>query len=71
VDALPGVRHAAWTTRSNLLVAMAADTVDGPGFTAPICEILGDYPDLRASRVQLQPFDGSSQSVRFMQCHQY
>ncbi len=71
INALPGVRRAAWSTRSTLLVGMAEGAVDGPGFVRPICDILGEYPDLRASRVQLQPLDGGTQSVRFMQCHQY
>ena len=71
VDALPGVQRAVWSTRSTLLVGMAQDVVEGPEFTTPICEILGEYPDLRASRLQLQPLEGSTQSVRFMQCHPY
>ncbi|WP_425462609.1 hypothetical protein, partial [Marilutibacter aestuarii] len=71
INALPDVERAAWSTRSTLLVGMADGVVDGPEFVAPICDILGEYPDLRASRVQLQPLDGGTQSVRFMQCHPY
>ncbi|MBB1059403.1 restriction endonuclease [Lysobacter spongiae] len=71
INALPDVQRAAWSTRSTLLVGMAEGAVDGPEFVRPICDILGEYPDLRASRVQLQPLDGGTQSVRFMQCHQY
>lgn len=71
VDALPGVRSVVWSTRSTLLVNLAEGTSDGPATSAPICDILGAYPDLRASRLQLQPAEASGEAVRFMQCHSY
>ena len=36
-----------------------------------ICEVLDRYPELRSSRVQLQPPPGSTTRVRFFQCRAY
>lgn len=64
-----GVDHAAWSTRSTLVVLLETGSDDGR--TDRICEVLGRYPELRASRLQLQPPSMSDAPVRFMQCHSF
>ncbi|GAB3733859.1 hypothetical protein GCM10028862_16550 [Luteimonas pelagia] len=68
VAALPGVETASWPTRSTLLVVLmpgAGDQVES------ICTVVEQYPDLRTSRLQLQPPEGSTAPVRFRQCAVY
>jgi len=66
---LPGTERALWSTASNLLIYRLTDAqkqdVDA------ICQLLERYPELRSSRVQLQPPPGSSNRVRFFQCRAY
>ena len=38
---------------------------------AALCPLLERYPELAASRVQLQPPPGSQKPVRFRQCRSY
>ncbi|MCF7220568.1 restriction endonuclease [Marilutibacter chinensis] len=71
VRQLPGVKRVAWSTRSTLLIDMDGSVADGPAFTRPICTVLEKYEALRASRLQLQPPEGSDARVRFMQCRTY
>ena len=71
VRQLSGIKRVAWSTRSTLLIDMDGTVADGPGFTRPICAVLESYEPLRASRLQLQPPEGSDQRVRFMQCRAY
>src|SRR5262249_5376748 len=69
VARLPGTERALWSTPSNLLIYRLTDAekqdVDA------ICQVLERYPELRSSRVQLQPPPGSSTRVRFFQCKAY
>ncbi len=68
VSDLPGVDRALWSTRSTLLVHLGDESVDR---LTEICAVLERYPELCASRVQLQPPQGSTQRVRFRQCRTY
>jgi restriction system protein len=63
-----GVDRALWSTQSTLLVYLATENADP---TSGLCPLLERYPELAASRVQLQPPQGSERPVRFMQCRAY
>lgn len=69
LSAVAGVDHAAWSTRSTLVLLLETGNADGR--IERICEVLGRYPDQRASRLQLQPPPLSEAPVRFMQCHAF
>lgn len=69
VGALSGTERAAWSTASNLLIYRHTDA-QKPDVDA-ICQVLERYPELRSSRVQLQPPPGSDSRVRFFQCKAY
>lgn len=69
ISSLPVVDKAQWSTQSTLLVYLSAVGKDDP--MKLICPLLERYPDLRASRVQLQAPAGSDQPVRFSQCAAY
>lgn len=66
VSTLPGIDRAIWSTRSTLLVHMLEEETDR--HVDEICKVLDRYPDLRASRLQLQPPAKSTRAVRFLQC---
>ena len=68
ISTLAGVDRAFWSTQSTLLVYLATDEADP---SASLCPLLERYPELAASRVQLQPPAGSQKSVRFRQCQAY
>lgn len=68
ISTLAGVDRAIWSTRSTLLVYLAAEDTDP---SAALCPLLERYPELAASRVQLQPPQGSDKPVRFKQCQAY
>ena len=68
ISTLAGVDRAVWTTQSTLQVHLAAEDVDP---IARLCPLLERYPELAASRVQLQPPQGSTRPVRFKQCRTY
>lgn len=68
ISTLAGVDRAIWSTQSTLLVYLAAESVDP---MAGLCPLLERYPELAASRVQLQPPSGSERPVRFRQCQAY
>jgi restriction system protein len=68
VSTLPGVDRALWETQSTLLVYLA-DEQSNP-FPA-ICPLLERYEELAATRLQLQPPQGSTKPVRFVQCRAY
>lgn len=68
ITTLFGVDRALWSTQSTLLVYLSAEDVDP---TTDLCPLLERYPELAASRVQLQPPAGSSKPVRFKQCRTY
>lgn len=68
VSTLPGVARALWSTRSTLMVHLAREGADPmPG----LCPLLERYPELAASRIQLQPPQNSTAPVRFRQCRSY
>jgi hypothetical protein len=69
ISSLAEVDKAQWSTQSTLLVYLNAAGQDDP--MKAICPLLERYPDLRASRVQLQAPPGSDQPVRFRQCVAY
>lgn len=69
VAALPGTERALWSTPSNLLIYRLTEA-QKPDVDA-ICQVLERYPELRSSRVQLQPPPGSASRVRFFQCKAY
>ena len=68
ISTLAGVDRAIWSTQSTLLVYVAAENSDP---SAALCPLLEHYPELAASRVQLQPPQGSDAPVRFKQCRSY
>jgi len=68
ISTLFGVDRALWSTQSTLLVYLAAEEADPSG---ELCPLLERYPELAASRVQLQPPQGSQKPVRFKQCRSY
>lgn len=68
IGSLAMVDHALWSTPSTLVVYLSNDKQDAK---AAICPLLERYPDLAASRVQLQlPAERDAQ-VRFFQCQAY
>ena len=68
ISTLFGVDRAFWSTQSTLLVYLSTDVADPSG---ELCPLLERYPELAASRVQLQPPQGSTKPVRFKQCRSY
>lgn len=69
IATLKGVERALWSTPSNLLIYRLNEATQED--IRQICEVLDRYPELRSSRVQLQPQPGSSARVRFFQCRSY
>jgi hypothetical protein len=67
ISTLAGIDRAIWSTQSTLLVYLAGDADP----SASMCPLLERYPELAASRVQLQPPPGSDRPVRFKQCKAY
>ena len=68
IGSLPMVDRALWSSQSTLLVYLNSANVDAK---SAICPLLERYSELGASRVQLQPPEGSGESVRFFQCRAY
>ncbi|MEO6228401.1 MAG: restriction endonuclease [Thermomonas sp.] len=68
IATLFGVGSANWSTQSTLLVNLTSSDADP---VAQLCPLLERYPELAASRVQLQPPPGSERPVRFIQCRSY
>jgi hypothetical protein len=68
IGSLPMVSRALWSSQSTLLVYLGKSNVDAK---SAICPLLERYPELGASRVQLQPPEGSGEAVRFFQCRAY
>lgn len=68
ISTLSGVDRALWSTQSTLLVYLSSEDTDP---TRDLCPLLERYPELAASRVQLQPPAGSQKPVRFKQCRSY
>ena len=68
IGSLPMIDRALWSSQSTLLVYLSNSDTDAK---AAICPLLERYPELGASRVQLQPPDGSGEAVRFFQCRAY
>ena len=69
ISTVDGVDRAVWTTPSTLVVYQSGEDIDA--HVPAICAVLEQYPDLRASRLQLQPPPGSRNSVRFRQCRAF
>ncbi len=68
ISTVVGVDRAVWSTQSTLVVYLASEDADP---SARLCPLLERYPELAASRVQLQPPQDSLRSVRFRQCRTY
>lgn len=68
ISTLFGVDRALWSTQSTLLVYLNSEDTDPSN---DLCPLLERYPELAASRVQLQPPNGSRKPVRFKQCRSY
>lgn len=68
ISTLAGVDRAVWATPSTLVVYLASEDSDP---STRLCPLLERYPELAASRVQLQPPQDSLRSVRFRQCKAY
>lgn len=68
IATLFGVGRTSWSTQSTLLVNLSSADADP---VAQLCPLLERYPELAASRVQLQPPPGSDRPVRFIQCQAY
>ena len=69
VSTVAGVDRAVWSTPSTLVVYQSGEDIDA--HVPAICAVLEQYPDLRASRLQLQPPPGSRNTVRFRQCRAF
>ncbi|MEO5962435.1 MAG: hypothetical protein ABIP87_03240, partial [Thermomonas sp.] len=68
ISTLFGVSRAVWSTQSTLVVNLSSSDADP---VSQLCPLLERYPELAASRVQLQPPPGSERQVRFIQCRSY
>ncbi|MGV8943947.1 restriction endonuclease [Thermomonas sp.] len=68
ISTLFGVQRALWSTQSTLQVHLSSSDADP---ISALCPLLERYPELAASRVQLQPPPGSDRQVRFIQCRSY
>ncbi len=68
ISTLFGVQRAMWSTQSTLQVNLSSSESDP---VSELCPLLERYPELAASRVQLQPPPGSDRAVRFIQCRSY
>ncbi len=68
ISTLPGIDRAIWETQSTLLVHLLDDQTDP---LPMICPQLERYEALAATRLQLQPPQGSVRPVRFVQCRAY
>lgn len=68
IGSLPIVSRALWSSQSTLLVYLNTANADAK---SAICPLLERYPELGASRIQLQPPEGSGEPVRFFQCRAY
>lgn len=68
ISTLFGVQRAVWSTQSTLQVHLSSTDADP---VSELCPLLERYPELAASRVQLQPPQGSDRAVRFLQCRSY
>jgi hypothetical protein len=68
ISSLPMVDRAVWSSQSTLLVYLVGLAGDAK---SAICPLLERYPELGASRVQLQPPPNSTEPVRFFQCRAY
>ncbi|OHE84484.1 MAG: hypothetical protein A2190_03125 [Lysobacterales bacterium RIFOXYA1_FULL_69_10] len=69
VSTVAGVDRAVWSTPSTLVVYQSGEDIDA--HVPAICAVLEQYPDVRASRLQLQPPPGSRNTVRFRQCRAF
>lgn len=65
VSTLPEVDRAVWSTQSTLLVYLVDENANP---VSELCPILEHYEELRTSRLQIQPPQGSTKPVRFLQC---
>lgn len=68
ISTLFGVDRALWSTQSTLLVYLSTADAD---LLNELCPLLERYPELAASRLQLQPPSGSNKPVRFKQCRSF
>jgi restriction system protein len=68
ISTLFGVDKAIWSTQSTLQVNLNSADADP---ISELCPLLERYPELAASRIQLQPPAGSDHPVRFIQCRSY
>lgn len=68
IATLFGISRALWSTQSTLMVYLSTEEADP---MSELCPLLERYPELAASRVQLQPPAGSAKPVRFKQCRTY
>ena len=68
VATLPWIVRAGWSTPSTLVIHLQPGaSVDKPA----LCRVVEAYPELRASRLQLQATGDNAPPVRFMQCRVY
>jgi restriction system protein len=68
VATLPWIVRAGWSTPSTLVIHLQPGaSVDKPA----LCSVVEAYPELRASRLQLQATGNDAPPVRFMQCRVY
>lgn len=68
ISTLFGVNRAIWASQSTLLVILSSSEADP---LIQLCPLLERYPELAASRIQLQPPPNSDRPVRFKQCQAY
>ena len=68
IATLFGVSRALWSSQSTLMVYLSSPNADPMN---DLCPLLVQYPELAASRIQLQPPEGSDKPVRFTRCRAY
>ena len=68
ISTLAGVERALWSSQSTLVVHLVSETSNP---VDALCAVMREYPELAASRLQLQPPAGSTQLVRYRQCQAY
>ncbi|GAB2502974.1 restriction endonuclease [Arenimonas alkanexedens] len=65
---LEQVNRASWSTQSTLLISLVREDGIDTGVVNETCAILVEYEELRYTRLQLEPPQGSTVPVRWKQC---
>ncbi len=65
---LPQATNALWSTTSTMVIGLVSGDGIDTGIVNDACAVLVEYEELRYSRLQLEPPQGSSVPVRWRQC---